>query len=631
MKLKKIIFESIQIRIVLLLLVSIIPPSLLGVVLLDLYAEHRLIKLAEAELKQDAEQVSHFLITSERDRNEDLHYLAAQPAIQSLNKLAIKDFLQNFTAFHKWEGIFMVFDIHGKTIYRTDDEIVTNYKPSGKWLDRIKKGENQINELVISPIYHNSMDCSIVPLQKSSNQQKVGMVASCLPLLKISQSIRKFSVLKQQERTVLINPQGWIYADTDYLYSHHIDHKKTSPLTRKVLSGEEGFQYFDDRFVYLLPMKFRVEQKKTWGLVLESPKYFFLQAVSDVEKTGYFLVLSISLIIGFTSWKVVEYTTKPILELTKAAKEIANENLDYVIKITQQDEIGTLATSFTYMTQRLKSLIDREVHDAIYRVELEKGRQIQQDFLPGFLPKISGWEIATVFEPARSVSGDFYDVFTFRDGHVGVVIGDVCDKGVGAAMFMGLFRSLLRVFSGAAEEISITIDNDSDYQDNKLPKNNSKACEFLKAVYLTNNYIATEHCNMTMFATLFFGILDSQTGELTYINGGHEPVFILNAQGIKHQLKATGPAVGMIAKSQFTIKQVQMYPGDLLVGYTDGVTDARSPEREFFSRKRLEKLLVENYQKSSEILDVVKEELMNHILDSVQFDDITMLAISRSQ
>jgi phosphoserine phosphatase RsbU/P len=151
----------------------------------------------------------------------------------------------------------------------------------------------------------------------------------------------------------------------------------------------------------------------------------------------------------------------------------------------------------------------------------------------------------------------------------------------------------------------------------------------LKAVELTNNYISEEHGETGMFATMFFGILNPETGLLTYINGGHESPLIVNADGIKAALKSTGPAVGMMPNSKFKIKQVQLEPGDILFGYTDGLTDARSPNREFFTEKRVLSLLNQPYSSATELLECMKTNVFAHIDCAAQFDDITLLAVRR--
>jgi sigma-B regulation protein RsbU (phosphoserine phosphatase) len=273
-----------------------------------------------------------------------------------------------------------------------------------------------------------------------------------------------------------------------------------------------------------------------------------------------------------------------------------------------------------------------EAYSKALEHELEKAREIQRDFLPDQIPQPRNWEIAAFFHPAIQVSGDFYDVLSLPGGNVGLVIADVCDKGVGSALFMALFRSLIRVFSGQTdlcelissavnEKVSTTIESQAATHDQ---------ISALKAVALTNDYIAEEHCEMCMFATIFFGVLNPATGLLAYINGGHEPVFIVGPAGVKESLRPTGPAVGMLFDSEFEIQQVQLEPGDILIGYTDGVTEARSQSDELFTRKRLQSLLEQPAATASDLLENIKIGLFTYTDKAPNSDDITMLAVRRA-
>ena len=133
-----------------------------------------------------------------------------------------------------------------------------------------------------------------------------------------------------------------------------------------------------------------------------------------------------------------------------------------------------------------------------------------------------------------------------------------------------------------------------------------------------------------MFATLFFGILDPDTGKLSYINGGHEPLYIVNpGGGVKAQLTTTGPAVGIEPTLSFRIQQTQMEPGDILLGYTDGVTEANAPDGSFFTVEKLISILDAPSSSVSELLDRIANNLQEHIGEAEQFDDITLLAIRR--
>ncbi len=267
-----------------------------------------------------------------------------------------------------------------------------------------------------------------------------------------------------------------------------------------------------------------------------------------------------------------------------------------------------------------------ETYSKALHAEMEKGRKIQRDFLPAQIPQLPGWEIAFYFHPARQVSGDFYDAFLLPGDLVGLVIADVCDKGVGSALFMALFRSLIRVFSGQINLQGVSVPGTDNHSSDS---SGDELYQALHAVSLTNDYIAQEHGEEGMFATLFFGVLDPQSGKLTYVNGGHEALILFNQSGIKERLKATGPVVGMMTEVEYSVQQVQMEPDDFLIGYTDGVTEAMSPENILFSKKRFLSLLEKPAVSASQLIEQIKIDIFNHIGDAPQFDDITMIAVHR--
>jgi len=246
--------------------------------------------------------------------------------------------------------------------------------------------------------------------------------------------------------------------------------------------------------------------------------------------------------------------------------------------------------------------------------DLEIGRQIQSGFFPESIPEIPGWEFAAHFEASRQVAGDFYDFFKFENSnYMTLVIADVCDKGVGAALFMVLFRSLLRAFS-------------------RVDINNGDVSDHLKNIILnTNNYISETHGSSNMFATMFLGILDPDSGILYYVNGGHEPPVILNKAGkIIRRLMPTGPAVGIFPDMNYEVGQVEFDLGDFLVGYTDGTTDARNLEGEVFSEERLLNYIQAPWTSLFSMVYELKNELHKYSGSQQQFDDITLISIRRA-
>jgi sigma-B regulation protein RsbU (phosphoserine phosphatase) len=274
-----------------------------------------------------------------------------------------------------------------------------------------------------------------------------------------------------------------------------------------------------------------------------------------------------------------------------------------------------------------QELLRRQEKLLRFEHDLQVGRKIQADFFPRELPQPHGWEIAARFQPAHEVAGDFYDVFPLADGRIGLLIADVVDKGVGAALFMVLSRSLIRAYGQLAEQIDNRRATATSDEGQTLPAINTRA---LNAVRLTSDYIAQNHGHMSMFVTLFFAVLDLDTGLLTYINAGHNPPYLVGPTGIvKADLVPTGPAAGLFANVVFNIQQVTLEPGDLLATFTDGVTEARDPNGDFFGEERLLSLLKQPAPSASEHLDRIEASLQAYTAGASQLDDITMLAVMR--
>jgi phosphoserine phosphatase RsbU/P len=258
-----------------------------------------------------------------------------------------------------------------------------------------------------------------------------------------------------------------------------------------------------------------------------------------------------------------------------------------------------------------------EVYSAALDLEMEKGRGIQRDFLPSEIPCVPGWEIEAFLYPAIRVSGDFYDVFELSYSHLGLVLGDVCDKGVGAALFMALFRSLIRVYTLGSQ-------TSGSLPDHPLPIGQP-----LKAIRDTNSYIIRHHSQLGMFATIFFSVLNVKSGRLTYVNAGHEPPIVLTSKGKIIMLPPTGPAVGLVPDIDLTSGQIQLDPGDILIAFTDGVTEATSPANKIRGRKRLYIDLCKPFSSARKTIDHITNETFKHIGHASQHDDITLLCVRR--
>lgn len=325
---------------------------------------------------------------------------------------------------------------------------------------------------------------------------------------------------------------------------------------------------------------------------------------------------------------------------------------DYLVAPFSATLLKQQLADYLDISRRRQDARDRAKQEELLKIEhdLQVARNIQAGFLPTTLPQPTGWEIAARFQPAREVAGDFYDVFTLsQNRRVGFIIADVVDKGVPAALFMALVRSLTRAFAQQNYSLSWTdaLEREPAAADGArgsqasadpgtgrgrgrtIPSTGTNALK--NAVQLTNNYIADNHGEMNMFATLFFGMLDPSNGQVAYINAGHNPPYMMAPDGTrKAALKGTGPAVGMFPGANFRIEYAQLDPGDVLYLYTDGVTEARNAARGFFGEKRLEALLSQPAESATCLLDCVEASLDEFMIGAVQFDDITMMAVRRS-
>jgi serine phosphatase RsbU (regulator of sigma subunit) len=281
--------------------------------------------------------------------------------------------------------------------------------------------------------------------------------------------------------------------------------------------------------------------------------------------------------------------------------------------------LQTLAASMSVALENARLWEQEELYRKALEREFEIGREIQASFLPESLPQPGGWEIAALLKSAREVSGDFYDVFELAEGQIGLVIADVCDKGLGAALFMTLFRTLLRAVS------NIDFFTNAEYA-GKL----SMEMRLKNAMSLTNNYVVKTHGNTSMFCSIFFGLLDPQTGKLTYVNGGHPPPRVIDHQGIKQILQVTGPAVGLAPGSEYSVREVEFEKGDILFAHTDGLTDTINSIGESFSDSELIPLLV-GTERLSITLEKILDQITAYSSSVKQIDDITMLAVRRME
>ena len=415
-------------------------------------------------------------------------------------------------------------------------------------------------------------------------------------------------------------------ADDDLLQSNSISH----PDLKKLEAFGGGHLVESGTGLYMIPGNISVLVNITSPT--DEGQYFFKvviarQGLMSILGEQLPFLVAISLV-ALILLRVMGYffarpLAKPIKTLSDAAEKVAQGDLSPQVPDMGETEIGDLGRNFNKMIMGLREW--RRMKQIEF--ELEKGRKIQQDFLPNDIPNLPNWEIATCFDPAREVSGDFYDVFKLPSGKLGLVIADVADKGVGSALYMALIRSLIRVY--AEQSFAQDLENISAKTGNSEVVSMETGHQETEVVRLTNNYLVRHHGDEGMFATLFFGVLDPASGYLVYINGGHEPLYIVGNDGVKEEVRPTGPAVGVIENLNFNAQRLQLAPGDLLFGLTDGVTEACNPTEEFFSRTRVKDILDQPVVSARDLIDKIRQQVSDFADTAPRSDDITMLAIQR--
>lgn len=283
---------------------------------------------------------------------------------------------------------------------------------------------------------------------------------------------------------------------------------------------------------------------------------------------------------------------------------------------------------------RVSAALDRRrmQDNQAMRREMSVARSIQRDFLPETLPVIDGLQLDGALQPARQVSGDFFDAFRIApSGHLMLVLGDVCDKGVGAALFMALFRSLIRASADPDTGGAINITGAHRVLTMESPVPATAADLLTRVAGFTSNYIARLHGRTNMFATVFMAVLNPRDGRFTYVNAGHEPALVIAPGGTLVELRPTGPALGMMPDLSFGAAEGTLDRGDTLFVFTDGLAEARSPSGEAFGTDRLRGVArsAATAGASALVRDVV-ETLTAFGQQAEPHDDLTMLAVTRT-
>ncbi len=372
-----------------------------------------------------------------------------------------------------------------------------------------------------------------------------------------------------------------------------------------------GFTLSSDGVYYV----YAPVESTSWMLCIGIPERQVLESVYQMDQgiqialivfAAVFVILIIAVLV--VSYRFARSLTDPLIALEKDAMTISGGNLDYRAEVRSNDEIGDLATSFNQMAaslnQYVKDLTKVTAEKERIGAELNVATQIQADMLPRIFPAFpdrSEFDLYAVMDPAKEVGGDFYDYFMVDDDHIALVMADVSGKGVPAALFMVIAKTLIKSRAQMGDSPAEILNNV-----------NEQLCEGNEA---------------ELFVTVWLAVIEISTGKGLAANAGHEHPVIRRAGG-KYELVQYrhSPAVAAIQGVHFREHSFELHPGDSLFVYTDGVPEATNADNRMFGTERmLDVMNRDPLAAPRPLLQTVWKEIDIFVGDAPQFDDITML------
>ena len=381
-------------------------------------------------------------------------------------------------------------------------------------------------------------------------------------------------------------------------------------LGKKMVRGESGFILYNSLVGFKSWMYYAPIRSTGWTLAVVFPEAELLENVRRLSMTMAAMGFAGLMLLIATVIYIASTITKPLRLLAAATDEIASGNFDVELPtVRSKDEVGVLTHDFQVMKTSLKEYIKNltETTAAKERIqsELRMATEIQAGLLPRLFPAFPDrpeFDIFASMDPAKEVGGDFYDFFFIDDTNLCFLIADVSDKGVPAALYMMVAKTLLK----------------SEGQRLGEPD------QILSCV---NNILASDN-DSTMFATVFCAILNTETGEVRFSNAGHNAPIIMDSQGIRYLTLKPGFVLGPMPDILYKAERLTMKPGDTLFLYTDGVTEAQNGEQELYGEEQLLNALQQAPKEDlTEMIHYIRAEVIRHTNGAPQSDDVTMVAI----
>lgn len=390
--------------------------------------------------------------------------------------------------------------------------------------------------------------------------------------------------------------------------AEEINSKQLRYVSEQVKKGQGGFVTMPKSSVVKGEAVFVYSPipKTNWSSYLVYSSENFYKPVKHFQFILFSVtVFGVLLLILFINW-ICNFTTNPIVKLSQVAERYGRGEFEAELPpIISNDEVGILTQAFYTMKDNLLNLLKIQKENAREEQkrasELEIAKKIQSSVLPINFPDTTHFDIYASMNPAKEVGGDFYDFFFIDENHFAFLIADVSGKGIPAALFMMNAKSLLKsnLLSGYPLNIAIN-------------KTNNELC-------------ATNDAGM--FITAFVAILNTKTGELEFVNAGHNPPAVKLNDKFEYLKSDSNLVLSAMENYEYKSSKIFLKPENNILIYTDGVTEAQNTKEEFYGEERLINILNNKVQEPREIIENIKNDINEFSSGASQFDDITILNI----
>ena len=386
---------------------------------------------------------------------------------------------------------------------------------------------------------------------------------------------------------------------------HPLDWQINWPVQTQLLDWDTNRL---DSTTYLL----QTRPSALWGRVFAQESEFTMQLFGIV---GYGLIAAFGanlLVSLFIATSLTRTLTRAVNDLYVGTKHVNRGDFGYRIPVKGGDQVSDLSRSFNAMTESIQRLIEESKRRLQLEAELEIAREVQARLFPAQAPSLAGLEVLGVCRPARSVSGDFYDYVNLGDNRLAICFGDVSGKGISAALVMASLHSIMRT--------QLSLLHRDERQD------------LARAASLVVGRANVQLCEGTApekFSTLFFGAYDEASGVLAYCNAGHLPPLLLR-NGAIEPLAVNGMIVGAFPFATYSADTLKLKRGDVLVAFTDGLTEPENEAGEEYGEERLMELLRNAaHMPAKELIERVMNDVVAWTGEESLQDDMTMLVVRK--